>query len=58
MDGVLRADLQGVVALLNFMEPMAEKPFARRWSRWQSLWPEKRSRRRQAPDRATSAQSL
>jgi hypothetical protein len=26
MDGVTRADLQGVVAPLTFMEPMAEKP--------------------------------
>jgi hypothetical protein len=28
MDGMTRADLQGVVAPLNFMEPMAEKPYS------------------------------
>src|SRR5579862_6002608 len=28
MDGMTRADLQGVVAPLNFMAPMAEKPFS------------------------------
>ena len=28
MDGVTRADLQGVVAPLNFMQPMAEKPYS------------------------------
>ena len=28
MDGMTRADLQGVAAPLNFMEPMAEKPYA------------------------------
>jgi hypothetical protein len=28
MDGVTRADLQGVAAPLNFMEPMAEKPYS------------------------------
>ena len=28
MDGMMRADLQAVVAPLNFMEPMAEKPFS------------------------------
>ena len=28
MDGRARADLQGVAAPLNFMEPMAEKPYS------------------------------
>jgi hypothetical protein len=28
MDGVTRADLRGVVAPLNFMQPMAEKPYS------------------------------
>ena len=28
MDGVTRADLRGVVAPLNFMVPMAEKPYS------------------------------
>src|ERR1700693_1034103 len=28
MDGMTRTDLQAVVAPLNFMEPMAEKPFS------------------------------
>ena len=28
MDGMTRADLQGVVAPLNFMQPMAEKPYS------------------------------
>ena len=28
MDGMTRADLQGVVAPLNFLAPMAEKPFS------------------------------
>src|ERR1700754_2190988 len=28
MDGMLRADLPAVVAPLNFMEPMAEKPYS------------------------------
>ncbi len=28
MDGMTRADLQGVVAPLNFMAPMAEKPYS------------------------------
>ena len=28
MDGMARADLQGVVAPLNFLEPMAEKPYS------------------------------
>jgi hypothetical protein len=28
MDGMTRVDLQGVVAPLNFMVPMAEKPYS------------------------------
>ena len=28
MDGLTRVDLQGVVAPLNFIVPMAEKPYA------------------------------
>ena len=28
MDGMTRADLHGIVAPLNFMAPMAEKPYS------------------------------
>jgi hypothetical protein len=28
MDGMTRADLRGVLAPLNFMQPMAEKPYS------------------------------